>query len=122
MILKSDVLDILFENRNKMYGAYTLRKFYPERIKTSLIIMLCLVIAFCLFAFLNKNKPGELTVFELLDPELVKVNMDKKIAEPKPKTSPTQKTIFKSQKLVSTIKMVKAVSYTHLTLPTIYSV
>lgn len=34
-----DVLDVLFANRNKMYGAYLLRKNYPERLKTSLAIM-----------------------------------------------------------------------------------
>ncbi|MBK8495923.1 MAG: hypothetical protein IPL50_13555 [Chitinophagaceae bacterium] len=32
-ILKTDILDIIFENRNKAYGAYELRKFYPTRIK-----------------------------------------------------------------------------------------
>lgn len=37
-ILKADLLDIVFDNRNKQYGAYTLRKFYPSRVKTSLLI------------------------------------------------------------------------------------
>lgn len=31
-IMQSDLLDILFENKNKNYGAYTLRKFYYQRI------------------------------------------------------------------------------------------
>ena len=35
LILKSDVLDILFENRNKDYGAYNLRKFYDNRLMKS---------------------------------------------------------------------------------------
>ena len=39
LILKSDALDLLFENRNKAYGAYTLRKFYPDRMKISLAIV-----------------------------------------------------------------------------------
>ena len=39
-ILKSDVLDILFDNRNKAYGAYNLRKFYNNRLIKSLAVML----------------------------------------------------------------------------------
>jgi protein TonB len=31
-ILSADLLDILFENRNKSYGAYHLRKFYQQRL------------------------------------------------------------------------------------------
>ncbi|MGZ8538927.1 MAG: energy transducer TonB, partial [Flavisolibacter sp.] len=36
-ILKSDVLDILFEDRNKEYGAYELRRKYNKRLITALI-------------------------------------------------------------------------------------
>lgn len=35
-ILKADVLDILFEHRNKKYGAYTLRKYYQQRLSIAL--------------------------------------------------------------------------------------
>jgi protein TonB len=35
-ILKADVLDILFDNRNKLYGAYALRRHYPSRLKMAL--------------------------------------------------------------------------------------
>ncbi|MGH2648613.1 MAG: energy transducer TonB, partial [Ginsengibacter sp.] len=35
-ILKSDFLDILFDGRNKDYGAYDLRKTYNKRIKVAL--------------------------------------------------------------------------------------
>ena len=35
-ILQSDVLDLLFEDRNKAYGAYELRKTYNKRILTAL--------------------------------------------------------------------------------------
>ena len=55
-ILSSDVLDILFDNRNKNYGAYTLRKFYPERVKTSLFIMLGFAAVLSAFTFLPKAK------------------------------------------------------------------
>lgn len=59
-ILSSDVLDILFDNRNKSYGAYTLRKFYPSRLKTSLFIMMGFATIFSAFTFLPAGKvhPG----------------------------------------------------------------
>jgi periplasmic protein TonB len=31
-ILHADSLDLLFENRNKLYGAYPLRKYYKRRL------------------------------------------------------------------------------------------
>jgi periplasmic protein TonB len=45
-ILSADILDIIFEGRNKAYGAYDLRKTYNKRILTSLAVMaaLCLLI------------------------------------------------------------------------------
>src|ERR1700744_192994 len=42
--LQGDVLDILFANRNKQYGAYLLRRTYPDRLKRSLGIMLAGVV------------------------------------------------------------------------------
>ena len=39
LILKTDILDIIFEKRNKAYGAYDLRKFYPGRLKLALGFM-----------------------------------------------------------------------------------
>ena len=36
-ILSADVLDIIFEGRNKAYGAYDLRKTYNSRITKALI-------------------------------------------------------------------------------------
>ncbi len=53
-ILKSDVLDILFQNKNKDYGAYELRKFYPNRLKKSIGLMILLVL---IFAGMQSWKP-----------------------------------------------------------------
>ena len=52
IIMKSDVLDILFEKRNKSYGAYTLRKFHNARLLKSIGIMMLAVVAFSAFTFL----------------------------------------------------------------------
>lgn len=37
-ILSADILDLIFEYRNKDYGAYNLRKTYNRRITRALII------------------------------------------------------------------------------------
>jgi protein TonB len=42
-ILQADVLDIIFDNRNKAYGAYELRKNYHIRLKRSMMIAATLV-------------------------------------------------------------------------------
>jgi periplasmic protein TonB len=103
-ILTSDVLDILFENRNKNYGAYNLRKFYPNRVKTSLFIMLGLAIVFSAFTFLPEKKvDGDYFITEE-GPTLGSVEPPKKAEPPKPKTA-TAFTV-PSQKLTSVIKMV----------------
>lgn len=46
-ILRADVLDILFDNRNKQYGAYTLRKNYAYH----LTIALCMTLSSVLLLF-----------------------------------------------------------------------
>ncbi|MDI3318189.1 TonB family protein [Pinibacter soli] len=57
-ILHSDVLDILFENRNKQYGAYTLRKEYNKRLMTAIggMFSLVAIVVVCL-SFKGKEKP-----------------------------------------------------------------
>ncbi len=45
-ILRSDVLDIIFENRNKAYGAYVLRKQYNKRLTEAVFVMMGFVLVF----------------------------------------------------------------------------
>jgi len=52
LITESEILDILFEKRNKAYGAYTLRKFYNNRLMKSIGKMMGTVIVFSAFTFL----------------------------------------------------------------------
>ena len=52
-ILTADILDIIFDGRNKDYGAYELRKTYNKRITTSLLVMLGLVVALVAGYFIN---------------------------------------------------------------------
>lgn len=52
-ILKADVLDILFDNRNKSYGAYLLRKYYNNRLLIALGGMLGFVFVLVVLVSLN---------------------------------------------------------------------
>ena len=85
LILKTDILDIIFEKRNKLYGAYNLRKFYPNRLKLALGFMFITAISFSAFTFLPKKenriitKPYVFTKTEL-------VNVNDKPKEPEKKT------------------------------------
>src|SRR5688500_5656822 len=79
-ILHADELDIIFEGRNKSYGAYELRKTYNRRLITSLIITAaCCLSLYAIYAsgaFNNSDKP---TVF--VGPDVI---LDK-VPENKPK-------------------------------------
>lgn len=52
-ILQSDVLDIIFENKNKAYGAYALRKFYNNRLYKAFGVMVLIVIVLCSFTLIK---------------------------------------------------------------------
>ncbi|MCW3118814.1 MAG: hypothetical protein JWM28_2896 [Chitinophagaceae bacterium] len=54
-ILQADMLDILFEHRNKSYGAYLLRRDYNHRLFLALGIALSAVVLFYLISLLNRN-------------------------------------------------------------------
>ena len=56
-ILTADILDILFDGRNKEYGAYDLRRTYRQRLTVSIGVMLSVIcMLFIGFAFAGKNK------------------------------------------------------------------
>lgn len=62
-ILQADMLDILFEHRNKVYGAYALRKKYNKRLGTALGIALSLACFFILISTYRKsNERSESTL------------------------------------------------------------
>lgn len=58
-ILQSDVLDLLFEDRNKAYGAYELRKTYNKRIFTALAITFGVALLVFLSSFLAKTMESD---------------------------------------------------------------
>ena len=72
-ILNSDVLDILFEDRNKAYGAYELRRSYNKRILTALGITAALGLIIFLSSFLASNFADDSAELEIKDVELINV-------------------------------------------------
>jgi len=89
-ILKTEFLDILFEDRNKSYGAYELRKFYDKRVRNSILITasIALLIIGSYVAYMNiKANDTETTkkpIVEDIKLEDVKLPDDPKTPPPPP--------------------------------------
>lgn len=63
-ILQADMLDILFEHRNKIYGAYVLRKEYNNRLGTALGIALSIVSFIIVLTTFRKGNEKSESTFE----------------------------------------------------------
>jgi protein TonB len=53
-ILQSDILDILFENRNKEYGAYALRRQYGSHMNMAMLLTFGFGLIAALSSFFHK--------------------------------------------------------------------
>lgn len=83
-ILSSSDLDILFDGRNKEYGAYELRKTYAKRIRIALLATLALVVLFIVYMYASASGPEtEVKKFEVQDVKIEKYNKP-----PPPKKAP----------------------------------
>ena len=87
IILKSDVLDILFENRNKQYGAYMLRREYDARLRKAMLITFSLVALALVLAFSFSTKNNNKTHPAIVPPIIT--------LHPLPKTSPPKTVVQK---------------------------
>ncbi len=90
-ILSSDLLDLLFEDRNKAYGAYDLRRTYNKRLRTALFCtaaVALLALGGSLLAGELKKGKGKIDVKEMILTEL-KQEEEKK-PEPPPPPPPKQ--------------------------------
>ena len=61
-ILQSDILDIIFEGKNKSYGAYDLRKTYNSRVSLALLLMFSLIGLFIAGLALNKDNTDKVFI------------------------------------------------------------
>ena len=84
-ILKSDLLDILFEGRNKEYGAYDLRKTYNKRIKIALGSTVIILLLIFIGSFIADNLSSNTEVKEIKTKDLV---MEAAPNEPPPPPPP----------------------------------
>ena len=87
-ILKADILDIIFEGRNKAYGAYDLRKTYSKRITYALIgtVAVCLLLILgSVLANSSKKKAVEVIA---QDVNLENMKQEEKKPEPPPPPPP----------------------------------
>jgi protein TonB len=91
-ILSSDFLDLLFEGRNKSYGAYELRKNYQKRLQIALAITLAAILLIFIIAFVS-NKIGDMSTAKVKVQEVtltdIKQEEEMKI-EPPPPPPPKQ--------------------------------
>ncbi|MEI9934627.1 MAG: hypothetical protein WDM71_07175 [Ferruginibacter sp.] len=86
-ILSSDVLDIIFDGKNKEYGAYNLRRTYNKRLITALLITIGAIALIILINFLanvfHKEDHQEIIISDVSLSQVKKE--DKPLPPPPPK-------------------------------------
>lgn len=88
-ILNADILDIIFEGRNKEYGAYELRKTYGKRMWTALAVMIAiLILLFVGYAVANKISEDDTKEMVVQDVQLEEIKQEDKKNEPPPPPPP----------------------------------
>src|SRR5215471_1351271 len=106
-ILKSDILDIVFEDRNKDYGAYDLRKTYNKRITRAVLITFGAAFLIFLYSFvaskIGSSGPKKKTAEDVT---LTDIKQEEKKEDvpppppPKPEPPKVQMTAFTPPKIV----------------------
>ena len=86
-ILSADILDLVFEGRNKDYGAYELRKTYNKRIIGALVITASIALLALLGSVLAstfKGKEEKLDIKEVTIQDLKQEEEKKDLPPPPP--------------------------------------
>lgn len=84
-LIHADWLDILFENRNKSYGAYALRRDYPERLGLSLLFTILIP---ALLLWLMHSDPAATNLKDRI-PEVRLYQMPSSVSTPPPSKPPS---------------------------------
>lgn len=87
-ILNADFLDILFEGKNKEYGAYELRKTYNRRIVIAITVMIAVCLLFLLTQILAKDNDNDKNKIVVQDVQLEDIKKEDKKPEPPPPPPP----------------------------------
>lgn len=90
-ILNADLLDIIFEGKNKSYGAYYLRKTYASRLKKALLATF-VALAVILLGSVLANKVGNKTDkdFDVIDTQMAEIKKDEPAPPPVPPPPPVK--------------------------------
>lgn len=93
-ILTASLLDIVFEGRNKEYGAYSLRRDYNRRLNIAMLSTAAVITVLILFSMIKKGEENygpviipDTTIIDITPPE---TNAPEIIVPPKPATPPPQ--------------------------------
>jgi periplasmic protein TonB len=70
-IMQSDLLDLLFENRNKAYGAYALRRSYNKTIASALTITLFISACFSVYLLMHHSKQRDAMTQVIIPPDFI---------------------------------------------------
>ena len=120
-ILKADLLDIIFEKRNKDYGAYAIRRGYNHRLLTAMGTALSVILLFVLINTFGKKNVSSAPlsrnerIVEITEVKMFK-EKPKEPEKPKEAIKPVEKTA--TQKFTSEIK-IKPDNLVKETLPTV---
>lgn len=87
-ILTADILDIVFEGRNKEYGAYQLRRTYNKRITYAIVGTVVVCLLFLGGSLIANSSDKKETQILVQDMELQDVKQDEKKPEPPPPPPP----------------------------------
>ncbi|MEP6711669.1 MAG: energy transducer TonB, partial [Ferruginibacter sp.] len=85
-ILTADVLDIIFEGKNKSYGAYELRKTYNGRLRKALLLtgaLLLLVFLGSVLANFVSERSAKDTL-DVVDTQMAEIKKDEPPPPPPP--------------------------------------
>lgn len=126
--LKSSLLDIIFENRNKDYGAYELRVNYHKRLKRALFISVSLIlttVSVPIIAGLVGGKKSDMSTLKPKEYVISEVRLKKEdpVKPIVPRVKPVKQVQVKTQanhslKIVQTTPEVKPIETPDPTLPT----
>lgn len=87
-IQSADILDIIFDGRNKEYGAYELRKTYNKRMVKALVATVLIVVLALLGNLLANSASSSKTELIVQDVSLENVQQEEKKPEPPPPPPP----------------------------------
>lgn len=87
-ILSADILDIIFEGKNKEYGAYELRKTYKNRLIIAIVATLLVCFAFLIASFIANMQKDDKSEIIVQDVNLEDVKQQEEKQEPLPPPPP----------------------------------